>query len=102
MDNTTKQVMKQTLQPQTTVVNIHTIIIEIDSGENTDYEQWLTNTIDNADDTIDINDFTDPVTKEIDYDGYYRAVYNELKQVIEDRLNYAVDQWIAIDQPIIS
>lgn len=99
MEPTTKQVMYNTLHPQVTVKKIHQIIVEANIGENPIYNGWLENTIDTADVNTNIEDYTDKGV--IDYDGYYRAVYNEVKQFIQNRLNYAVDQWKTINQVIV-
>lgn len=99
MDSTTKQVMVNALNSES-VRKMFSLIKEIQPQEAPgNFAQWLEQILDTADVTTDINDFTDE-NHVVNYEGYYRAVYNEVKQFIINKVNYALNDWKVTDQPI--
>lgn len=76
-------------------------LYESSLNEGNSFADWLYYLVDIADVNVVPEDFQDE-QHNIDYAAFYRAAYNQVKAFIKGKINYAIDNWIAIDQPIES
>lgn len=98
MDQQTKTIMFDTLVDQQEVVKAHEYIYALDSNEAPDFTDWLNNLIETADVTVDISDFTTETG--VDYNGFWRATYNQVKAYILTKVTVFCNGWISTDQTL--
>lgn len=91
--------MVSTLLPQFAVAKIHALIIEVVPAEEHDLEEWIEYIVDGADVIGNEEDFIDKGV--FDSAGWYAYIYPQVKQVILNKLNYHMADWLAASQPII-